>query len=139
MRIIFTLLTIALLAACALAQDVSALPNGRFYADTLTATVDTVDVGFNDVWGITDVTVSIYSASVDTVTASVLSYDGQIWTQTYLTDLSSGSDVTQMVVGTTPKEFLIVNPHAWIIRLMTTDAEAGAIFCIQGKTYGSRK
>jgi hypothetical protein len=134
-----TILFLTLLFSLTLfGQDVSTtLSYQEFYVDTMTATIDTIDITisaynqerFNE-W-----TVAVYSLNdVDTIIVCTRSKDNTFWIQQSLTDLSSGSAVTQIITSTTPKEFLISDPQPKKIRLIIPDVTAtGDYIVVSGK------
>jgi hypothetical protein len=126
---------ILLACASALGQDVNAFPTGRTYSDTLTADVDTIDINFAiDIMGITQYMISAFTTTgTDTVDVYVLSFDGNMWSKEALVDFSSGSDVTQIIITTTPKTFGMVDYEVPKLRLLTNDSTASTVFNVQGK------
>ena len=113
-------------------QDVNTNVYTTFYRDTLTATIDTVQLKFQ--LGFDYFTISIYSSGTDTVHVYTKGEgDYGLWTRKALIDLSSSSVVTEIVATSTVKEYLIQDPSTMWLRLITPDGSAGAIFTINAK------
>lgn len=107
----------------------------NFYRNTLTATLDTVDVTFTSPasQGIGYYTVVAYSTGDDTAQVWILSNDGLTWTQQGMVDLSDNSNDTQIIATTTSKEFVLYDVTPRKIRLITTDHSAALTFILGGK------
>ena len=113
-------------------QDVNTNVYTTFYRDTLTATIDTVQLKFQ--LGFDYFTISIYSSGTDTVHVYTKGEgDYGLWTRKALIDLSNSSVVTEIIATSTVKEYLIQDPSTMWLRLITPDGSAGAIFTINAK------
>lgn len=114
--------------------------NLSYVSQTLTASIDTMDVVPNSQSkGIYNfITVVANSTAVDTIQVWVLGNDGATWSQNSLIDLNGGTTVTTMILSTTQKEWIINNPQAKQIRLISTSNDAStSTVLVQGK-YGVR-
>jgi hypothetical protein len=114
-------------------QDVNTTVNTSFYRDTLTTTIDTVQLKFQS--GFDYYTVSIYTTT-GTDTVNVYSKgEGNygLWTQKALIDLTTNSIVSQIIITTTAKEYLLQDPGTMWLRLITPDVSASAIFTVNAK------
>lgn len=122
------------------AQDVTKIVTKPFYHDSLTVTRDTIDVHMPDYLGIISVSISCYSnAGTDTIKVYTKSLDGLIWCQQRVTDVIADSTSTQIIVGTTPKEYyLTYDVQPTLIRLIMPDAVLASkiYFTINGKKEG---
>ena len=117
------------------AQDLSVIESSdRYYRDTLTATIDTVDIAFSDLIPQTYITVSCYTTTgTDTIDVYNQSLDGIMWTKVGLTDLTVDTVSTQIIITTTPKEYQVLSPQVYKTRLITTDHSASIVFTINAK------
>jgi hypothetical protein len=141
-KVFFILPLVLLMLSCELcpAQDKSVAPTKRYYADTLTAAVDTIDVMFADFEGITNYTLSAYTTSgQDTVNVLCSSLDGRILSAREVVSLGSGTATTSCVITTTPQEWEISETEAMKIRLVCPDASATVVFVLNGKRYGGSR
>ena len=110
------------------AQDVSATPIGTYHADSLKTTRDTVDVAFRADLGIGYHTITCYtSTGTDTVKIYTKSLDAGYWVQHGVVDASDNSDATQIIISTTPKEFIIYDVQPGSIRI-TSPGTTAAVF-----------
>ena len=132
MKKIITLLIFLTVTICA--QDVTSnLGWGTTtFRDTLTSTIDTIDVKFRagDYF-----TISVVSSGTDTIYVFTRT-DGAngLWSRKAILDLSTNSVVTEIIATTTTKEYLILEPPSQWIRLVTPDASAASIFTLTAKT-----
>lgn len=129
---------VALLLACsfAQAQDVDTIRTQRdFYADTLTASRDTIDVRFlNEAHMLNYFVITAYTTTgTDTIDVYTKSTDQRIFSQVALTDLNAGSAVARIIITTTPKEYFIPDPDPVRIRLVCPDVSASIVFTLGGK------
>jgi hypothetical protein len=126
------LLALLLLPNIGKAQDVIVTPNGLLYSDTLTETIDSIQVHF-PVSALEFVTVTVYTTTgADTVTIWTRPFGGLL-TQKAAMDLSVGTYVTQLIVSTTPKEYEILTDFKDEIELRTSDVSASIVFILAGK------
>lgn len=129
-RMVFLL--IILLTFNVFAQDVNTNIYTTFYRDTLTTTIDTVQLKFQS--GFDYFTISVYSSGTDTINVYTKGEgDYGLWTQKALIDLSTAAVVSQIIATSTVKEYLIIEPSTMHLRLITPDASANAIFTINAK------
>ena len=141
MKRLLTALIFISLTAAAMAQDVDTLLLRSSYKDTLSATgaIDTVDVAIrSDELRLDFHSIVCWTPSgTDTVKVYTLALDGTTWVQVGLTDLSSGSDVTQIIITTAAKEFQILDPRPIKVRLIDPTSLGGdavdVIFIVGGK------
>ena len=107
-----------------------------YFKDTLTTTIDTVDVEFNwAVLGTNTYTIVAKSSAADTLTVWTRSMDGTIWSQVGMMDLSSGSYVASIVASTTGKEFEILDPQPNKIRVISTSNDGSTCIVIYQAKY----
>jgi hypothetical protein len=134
-HLISLLAIVVLFSLSAFAGDIDTVGVKYYYQDTLTATLDTMDIAFTNPERFSDYSIQIYATSgADTINVYTLSKDGNFWTQVAMTDLSSGSAVTQIITSTTPKEFVLLDPQPNKIRLICADAgSASSVFVVCGK------
>jgi hypothetical protein len=105
------------------AQDVVGQPTGNYYKDTLTTTIDTIDVLFNDYLPKDTYTLTAYTTTgTDTVLVYTQSLDMTTWVYK-----------TEFVITTTPVEYGIDDPQPNKIRLITADVSASCVFILAGK------
>ena len=128
-------IALLVLAGSVYAGDVDTLVSKRaVYLDTLTATKDTVDVGFrNDEKELNHFYITSFATTgADTIQVFTLSPDGLNWVQVGLTDLASGSVVTQIITSTTKKSFIPLDPFPIKMRFICTDAGSASSVLIYG-------
>lgn len=114
-------------------QDVNTTVYNSYYHDTLTTTIDTMQIKFQS--GFDYYTISVYTTT-GTDTINVYSKgEGNfgIWTQKALIDLSTNSVVPQIIITTTPKEYLLQDPSTMWLQIITPDVSASSIFTINAK------
>lgn len=112
--------------------DSTVTSGNNFYRTSLNDARDTLDVTFNSRFDYYTVTAT--AGQADTIAVYTLARDGDTWSQHGLTDLASGSAVTQAVCGTTAKEFRILDPQPKKLRFIVTDADTALItVVVQGK------
>jgi len=131
--ILATILTLFL--ACGLfAQDLDTTVTRGYFKDTLTATLDTMNIGLYAQDTYEDIIISTYTTTgTDTFTVWNPSPDGSFYSQVGVRDLSTGWDSTRVIIGTTPKQFSLFHPFPMKIRLVTEDASASTVFIISGR------
>lgn len=130
-----TLLLFIFLTASAYSQDVDTLLSARLpvFQDTLTATIDTIQVRIPSSWSYYTIT-AYTSTGTDSVEVSTLSINNLIWSRHGVTDLSTGVDATQIVVTTTAIEFYVMDTTPNKIRLVRPSNDAGTtIIVVSGK------
>jgi hypothetical protein len=114
-------------------NNVSVTPYVPFYRDTLTTSLDTMDIKFQS--GFDYYTISVYTTT-GTDTVNVYSKgegDYAFYVQKALIDLTNNNLVTQIIVSTTPKEYLLQDPGTMYLRLITPDASANTVFTVNAK------
>ena len=124
---------IVLAVGTAFAQDTTAVPAGNFYADSLKSSSypttvgngsarDTLDVQFSSAVRPGYYSISLYtSTGTDTVNVYTYSPNRSFWVKHGMVDLSDNSDVTQIIITTTAKEFVVLDREPVKIRLTTAD------------------
>lgn len=107
------------------------------YSDTLTATVDTIDLRFKKDTEIK--TLTVYTTS-GTDTMRVFVYDDNgiyeathIWSERAGISQQDGKPYMPVIATTTPKEYQIMGSAIGLIRLRTDDISASLVFRIVGK------
>jgi hypothetical protein len=123
------------------AQDNSGVING-FYTDSLkTGTRDTIKATPSSTVNVDVWQVEAHSTLADTVKvfAQVRTGDTSgtainVWAQRGLIDLSSGSAVSQMIVGTSKKEWAILgSPYVPAFLFVCNDSTKATYFTVSGK------
>lgn len=105
------------------------------FRDTLTATIDSIKV--NGVGGGVVYTITAYTTTgTDTVNVYSLPMGYTVWAQKSLTDLVSGDLVTQIIVTTTPKEYIVSDPNLVSMLLVTPDGSANCVVIVSKKSGG---
>jgi hypothetical protein len=114
----------------------STLTTRHWFKDTLTATVDTIDITFSQDYRemFEEYTIIAWdSTDYDTVNVYTLAEDNATWVLGGLVDLTDNSSDAAIIVTTTPKEFKLNAYDPKRIRLLTPDGEATCRFIIAGK------
>ena len=116
-------------------QDLSVIEdNTPYYHDTLTATIDTIDIAFSDLIPQSYITISCYTTTgTDTIDVYNQSLDGLIWSKVGVNDLTIDTVSTQIIITTTPKEYQILSPNVFKTRLITPDHSASIVFTVNAK------
>ena len=105
------------------AQDVdSVVVWNIFYRDTLTASIDTIDIRFGSSERFDAYTLTAYSTGIDTIDVYTRSLDMETWVYK-----------TEFIIDTEPVEYGIDDPQPNKIRLITTDHSANCVFILSGK------
>jgi hypothetical protein len=141
MKKIFVLIAlIAAFTGSMYAGDVDTLiAKGNTFKDTMTATKDTMDIGLrNDEYGLNLFQISAFATTgADTIDVYTLSPNGLTWVKVGLTDLASGSVVTQIITSTTAKTYVPLDEYPIRVRLVCTDAgSASSVVIYGGKKIG---
>lgn len=118
-----------------LAGDVDTIVTvNPYFLDTLTATIDTIDVAFMNPQRFSCFTITVKSSANDTITVWTPSRDGSLWVQHALVDLSTNLDVASIPATTTQKEYLILDPQPQKIRVISlSDDSSTCIISVAGK------
>jgi hypothetical protein len=126
-RIIFLVL---ILVGITFAQsnNVNELTARTFYKDTLTTSIDTIDVSFYDKYEY--YTISCYTTTgTDTIDVYVNQEgDGSFYTKNGLRDLTADTVVSRIIITTTPKQFQLLCPNPKTIRLISPDTSSSTVF-----------
>jgi hypothetical protein len=113
--------------------------NVGYKSVTLTTAIDTADIlpaGQNGK-KFDFITVVGYSSAVDTVQVfTQAKHDTSIWVQKALTDMTSNTTVTTIILSTTKKEWLIVDPQPFRVRLISTSNDGSTSTLITQGKYG---
>lgn len=121
------------------AQDRDTTTTKFFFRDTLTATIDTIQISMlGDQLGAEYWSVVMYrtSAGYDTVKVDFLSGDGLVWVKEALTDAVSGLDSTQFISTEVPREVFFQQPPIKT-RFITADGVASTVFIMSArKSWG---
>jgi hypothetical protein len=126
-KYLIVILFLIFIKTFAQSQNIYTAPTNTWYHDTLTTTIDTIDVALSDTKGIKYVTVSCYTTTgTDTLYVYTKSMDNLIWVK----------ELTPEIITTTAQEFMIYNPQPWLLRLITPDVSANIVFTVNGKKEG---
>ena len=122
-------LILLLVSGFALAQDTT-FSVLKSKSDTLTATIDSVQINFEDKYDY--ILVSAQStANTNTITIQTPNGDGLWWIARSVIDLATKSPSTTMSVGTSAKEFIIYHPEIRQMRLLC-DPTDSVLFNVKG-------
>ena len=115
-----------------MAQDVSVqVGASTFYRDTLTTSIDTVDVNFSNNYSYHTLLAFTLSGA-DTVQIYALSLDGTTWSRHSAVDATDGTNVTQIVASTTPKEYVLFDTKPQTVRLISTSNDGSSTVFVLG-------
>lgn len=132
-KIIFLLLVVV---SFTFSQIDTQYSNEGYVSITMTGANDTADVvpASSSGKGFQLVSIVALSSAVDTVSVYTLARDGSTWSQKGLLDLTSNTVVTTMILSTTAKEFLLLDPQSKQIRFISpSDDGSTNTIIIQGK------
>jgi hypothetical protein len=106
-----------------------------FYRDTLTATLDTMDIKFLSPERFDTYSIVAYTtAGADTVTVCTKTNDDTTWVPCGLADMMDADDTVSIVIGTVAKEYELLTSQPNRIRLVSASNDASTtIFIVQGK------
>ena len=140
MKTIYVLLATLFLVGSSYAGDIDTVVTSRnHFQDTLTATIDTVDVSFdNSGEGLNHFSFTVFSTTgADTIDVYTQSADGLNWVKIGMMNLTSGSAtaLTQILSSTTPSLYEILDPSPLKIRFLCLDAGSASSVVI----YGGKK
>lgn len=130
------LIFLFLLPVIIYAQDLVVFPKAYYYHDTLNAVIDTVDIGFSDDIGRPIRTISAATTTgTDTLEVYSRTLDDRFWVRQSLYDISGTMDttITEIIVTTEPKEYLVNGYEHWNIRLIMRNRNTGILFTIAAK------
>ncbi len=139
MKLIFfyLLMVLSFITTNGQSQNIFATPSTPFYHDTLTATIDTIDISLPDLHDIVYTSISCYTISgTDTFTVYSKSIDDIIWCKQPVLDMIEDTTLAEIIITTTPKEFQLYDPQPWKIRLVCPDHTANTVFTFNGKKEG---
>ena len=122
------------LAGSVYAGDIDTLVSKHVFMDTLTATIDTVDVGFDNSGDeLNDFIITTFATTgADTIDVQTLSADGLNWVKVGLTNLASGSVVTQIITSTTAVHYAPLDPYPLKLRFVVLDAGSASTVIVYG-------
>ena len=137
MRTIYLILASLILAGVSYAGDIdTAVTSRNHFQDTLTATIDTVDVSFDNAGeGLNHFSFTVFSTTgADTLDVYTQSADGPTWDKIGMMNLTSGSAtaLTEILSSTTPTLYEILDPLPLKIRFLCTDEESASTVVIYG-------
>jgi hypothetical protein len=110
-----------------------------YFRDTLTASIDTIDVLFAnpDNWGYHTI-MAVNPSGVDTVEVYAKALDGSSnWSRHAVIRAEDDSVRTSIVTSTTAKEWILFGTHPQKVRLISTSEDASTTIILLGVKKGN--
>lgn len=130
MKKIIILFLALLLYGSVYGQDVDTTVTSN-YTDTLTATVDTIQVTFRGQYQYVILT-AYTTTGTDTIFVETMDKGSLVWSKKALVDMSTTAPYSDAVITTTKTSFYVFDPKFRKIRLYTSDTSASTVVNIGG-------